>query len=144
MDDEDEAGVGVDGGAVVIGAGAVGGTHFAERSAGAGHDVGDAEAVADLDEFAARDNDFAAGGKLIECEVDRGGVVIDNDGRFAEDLFQENGGVDVALAAAAGCEVVFEVHVAAGRGFFGKRGAAEVGMEYDAGGVDDTLEGGAV
>src|SRR5262249_48327822 len=40
-----------DGIPVVFDAGAVGGSHFAEHGSGACHDIGDAEAVADLDQL---------------------------------------------------------------------------------------------
>src|ERR1700688_4127244 len=48
-----------------------------------------------------------------------------------------------AFAAGAGCEIIFEIAVLRGRAAeffyrgFGERGPAEVGVEDDAGGVDD-------
>ena len=71
----------VDGVAVIVDAGAIGGADFAQDGAGARHDVGNAEAVADLDQFAARDDRFAAGGEFVEGEEDGGGVVVDGDAR---------------------------------------------------------------
>jgi hypothetical protein len=47
-------------GAVVVEVGAVGGAHLGEPRAALGHDVGHAEAAADLDELAARDHRVAA------------------------------------------------------------------------------------
>ena len=44
----------------VPGMGAVGGADLDQPGAGALHDVGDAEGAADLDQFAARDDDFLA------------------------------------------------------------------------------------
>ncbi len=57
--------------------------------AGAGHDVGDAEAVADFDQFAARDDDLAAGGEFVQREEDGGGVVVDGDARRAQQPLEQ-------------------------------------------------------
>ncbi len=76
------------------------------------HDIGDAEAVADFDQFAARDDGFAARGQFVEREKERGGVVVDRDARRAEQALDQAADVDVALAAAARGEIVFEVRVA--------------------------------
>ena len=56
----------VDGVAIIVDAGAVRRAHFAQDCARAGHDVRDAEAVANLDQLAARDDDFASGRELIQ------------------------------------------------------------------------------
>ena len=102
----------VDGVAVIVDAGAIGGADFAQDGAGAGHDVGDAEAVADFDQFAARDDGLAAGRKFVEGEEDGGGVVVDRDAGRAHQAFQQAAVCDVALAAASGREVVFQIGVA--------------------------------
>jgi hypothetical protein len=47
---------------VVAQARAIGGADFAEQRAAFVHDVGDAEAIADLDQLAAGDDDFGAFG----------------------------------------------------------------------------------
>ena len=112
MDAQQHACAVVDGVAVIVDMGAVGGADFAQDGAGALHDFGDAEAVADFNQFAARDDGFASGGEFVEDEEERGGVVVDDDGGFAEDGFEERAGVDVAFAARAGGEVVFEIAVA--------------------------------
>ena len=55
--------------------------------------------------------------------------------------------MDVALAASAGFEVIFEIAVLRGGaaeffdGGFGERGTAQIGVEDDAGGVDDRVGG---
>ena len=97
-------------------------------------------AVAETFAFAG-DDGFAAGREFVEDEEERGGVVVDDEGRAAEDGFEQGAGVDVAAAALAGGEVVFEVSVAGGGGEAGQGGAAEVGVEDDAGGVDDGAQG---
>ena len=89
----------VDGVAVVVDVRAVGGADFAQRGAGARHDVGDAEAVADLDQFAARDDHFAAGREFVERQEDGGGVVVDGDAGRAQQPLEQSADVDVALAA---------------------------------------------
>ncbi len=82
MHAQQQARVFVDGAFVVGDAGAVGRAHFAQCCAAFGHDFGDAEAVADFDQLAARDDYFAAFGKSGENEQDRGGAVVDDDGGF--------------------------------------------------------------
>ena len=142
MDAQQQARTVGDGGAVVVDVGAVGGADFAQDRAGAGHDVGDAEAVADLDQFAAGDDDFAAGGQFVEREKDGGGVVVDGDRRGAEEPFEQAGEVHVAFAAAAGGEIVFQVGVARGERGGAERRASQVGVQDDAGGVDDAAQRG--
>ena len=67
---------------VVGGARAVGRADLAQPRAGALHDLGDAEAVADLDELAARDDDLAPAGERREREHERGRAVVDADRRL--------------------------------------------------------------
>ena len=54
-----------------------------------GHDVGDAEAVADFDQFAARDDGFAAGGKFVEREEHGSGIVVDGDAGRTQQAFEQ-------------------------------------------------------
>ena len=142
-----EASAVVDGSAVIVDTRAIGGTDFAQDGAGAGHDVGDAEAVADFDQLTARDDGFAAGRKFVEGEEDGGGVVVDRDAGRAHQAFQQACGVHVAFAAASRSDVVFEVGVTGDNRERAERGAAQVGVQNYSGGVDDTaqrraLEGG--
>ena len=103
MDAEQETGVFIDGALVVGDARAVGGAHFAEDGAALVHDVGNTEAIADFDEFAAGDDDFGIFRERVEDEKDRGGVVIDDDGGFGGGgEGEELRDVSVALAASAG------------------------------------------
>ena len=128
---------------LVVGeAGAVGGADLDELGAGAGADVGHAEAAADLDELAARDEHPAPGGERAEGEQRRRGVVVDDERRLGarelgEARLRERG----ARAAPAGGEVDLDRGVPARRGGerlrggLGEGGAAEVGVEDDAGRV---------
>ena len=140
MDAHQQAGAVCDGAAVIVDVGAVGGADFAQGGAGAGHDIGDAKAIADLDQFAARDDGLAARRQFVQGEEDGSGIVVDGDGRRAEQVFEQRRGVGVALAAASGAEIVFQVAVAGEQSVLAERGAAEVGVEHDAGGVDDAAQ----
>src|ERR1700722_2719142 len=136
-----------DGGFVVREARAVRGADFAQRRAALRHDFGNAEAVANFDEFAARDKDFAIASERGEDKQHGGGAIVDDDGGFgAGEALEKLTGMNVAFAARAGFEIVFEIGIlrcGAAKfldGGFGERGAAEIGVEDDAGGVDDGLE----
>ena len=84
-----------------------------EPRARAGEDVGDAEAVADLDQLAARDDDLAALRERGEREQHGGGVVVDDErGLGAGQPPEELREVILARAALAALEVVLEVRVA--------------------------------
>ena len=128
---------------IVLRMGAVGGTDLAQAGAGLGHQLGDAEGAADLDEFAAGHDRLAAGREGVDDEQHRGGVVVHHRAVLGpRHLAQEFADVIVALAAAAGVEVVFQRHRAAhgvdgraDRGF-GQQGAAEVGVQHRAGEVE--------
>src|SRR5207244_3992349 len=121
----------------------VGGPDLTQHGAADGHDFGDAEAAADLDELAARQDDLFAGGQCPQHDDGGGGAVVDRRRRLgaggAADPLTDG---DLAGGAFAGGEVEFEVEVAAGGvvggagGGLGGRGAAEVGVQDDAGGVD--------
>ncbi len=58
-----ETGLGPDRLGIVPHAGAVGGADFAQPRTGGRQQLGDAEAVADFDEFAAAEHDFLARGQ---------------------------------------------------------------------------------
>ena len=73
---------GADGALVVGGARPVRRADLDEPRAGAGEHVGDAEAVADLDQLAARDDHLAALGERGEREQHRAGVVVDDERRL--------------------------------------------------------------
>ena len=73
------AGLGADRALVVRDARAVRRPHLDEPRAGAGQHVRDAEAVADLDQLAARDDHLAPLGERGEREQHRGRVVVDDE-----------------------------------------------------------------
>ncbi len=150
-------------GALVVGqARAVGGADFAQRGLRFRHHVGNAEGASDLDEFAARDDDFATLGEGVKGEQDSGGVVVDDDGGervallrldgaeprshtydLGEQFLKKAVNVDVSLAAFAGLEIELKVGVGKSRlanvveGSGGEWRASEIGVEDDAGRVDD-------
>ena len=74
---EHAPGLGADGVGVVAQVGPVGRADLAQPRPGRGDEVGQAEAVADLDHLAARDHDLARGGEGGRREDERGGAVVD-------------------------------------------------------------------
>ena len=111
------------------------------------HHVGHAEAAADLDQLAARHDDLASRRQRRQHEHRRRRVVVDDDRRFgAGQAAEQRLGVDVAPAARAAAQVVLERRVAArdlGDAIDGRRRerrAAEIGVDDDAGRVDDRLQ----
>ena len=147
MDLEQQAGVLVDGLLVVLEVGLVRGADLAQLRAAPLHHVGHPEGAADLDQFAARNDDFLAPGDGVQAEQDRGRIVVHgrgglDAGKAGQDAFD----MDMALAAFACRDVVFEVGIAAGcfdhalDGLLRKDGPPEVRMHDHAGGVDDALE----
>ena len=114
-----------------------------EPRARAREHVGDAEAVADLDQLAARDEHLAALGERGEREQHGGGVVVDDERRLgAGQRAQERREVVLARAARARVEVVLEVRVAAAdlddavERRLRERRAAEVRVDEHAGRVE--------
>src|SRR6266567_2825283 len=123
----------VDGVFVVSEARAIGGANLAEDCAALFHDFGDSKTIADFDELAARDDDFAAASKSREGDQDGGGAIVDDDRGFrAREAVEQLGSVNVALAARAGFEIVFQIAVLRGRAAkflndgFGKRRAPQI------------------
>ncbi|RCM64869.1 hypothetical protein PA35_02622 [Pseudomonas aeruginosa] len=132
-----------DGGFVVPGVGAVGGAHLVQAHAGAGHDVGNAEGAADLDQLAARDDPFLARPQAVQRQQHRRRVVVDHGDRLGAGEFADQPGDQVvAVAALAAGQVELQVQrVARGQGdrldgFVRQQGAAEVGMQHRAGQVE--------
>ena len=88
--------------------------HLAQPRARAREHVGDPEAVADLDQLAARDEHLATLGERGEREQHRRRVVVDDERRLgAGEAPQERSEVVLPRAARAGGQVVLEVRVAA-------------------------------
>ena len=84
-----------------------------EARARADEDVGDAEAVADLDELASRHDHLAALRERREREEDGGRVVVDDErGLRTRQTLQQLGEVILTRPTLASLEVVLEVRVA--------------------------------
>ena len=110
-------------------------------------DVGDAEAVADLDQLAAGDEHLAAARRGGEGEQHCGGVVVDGERVLgAGDRAQHIVDVVLARGAVAARQAVLEVGVAGGGGDDGvdrrlrQQRPAEVGVHDDTGRVDHAPE----
>ena len=132
---------------VVGGARAVRRPDFPEAGTGAGEDVGDAKAVADLDQLAARDEHLAPVGERGEGEQHGACVVVDHQRALrACEPPQETGQMMLTRAARTLGEVILQIRVAEGDtgdavdGRLGERGAAEVRVHQHARGVQDTAE----
>ena len=82
MNAKEQTRIFVDGIFVVGDARAVGGADFAKHCAALFHDFRDAETIADFDQFAARDDDFAAPRESGKSKQNGGGTVVDDDGCF--------------------------------------------------------------
>jgi hypothetical protein len=147
VDSKQHCGLGADGILVVGGARAVGRSDLDELRAGPGQHVRDAEPVADLDQFAARDDYLAALGERGEGEQDGRGVVVDDERRLgACQALQRRGSVILSRASPSGGQVELEIGVAApGRASplerrLGERRAPEVRVDDDAGRVQHAPE----
>ena len=136
-------GVGADRALVVGCARAVRRSDLDEARTGAGEHVGDAKAVADLDQLAARDDHLATLGERGEGEQHRRRVVVhDERGLRAGQPPQDGRDVVLARPARPRRQVELEVRVAA-RGLahvvergFGERRPAEVRVDDHAGRVE--------
>ena len=132
-------------GCVVGGAGAVGGADVDHPGAAEAHHLGDAEAAADLHRLPTGDEHLAPPAERAQHEQHRGGVVRRDQGVLGPAEGGEEGG-DVVVARAPGppAEVVLEVRVPRRRGHRGarrrpQRRPAQVGVDDDAGGVEDAV-----
>jgi hypothetical protein len=111
-------------------------TDLAQPRARARENVRDAEAVADLDQLAARDQHLALFGERAQRQHHGGSVVVDDKrGLRARQPPQDPRDVVLPRASRAGLEVVLEIRVPAPdlersrqRGF-GERRASEVGVD---------------
>jgi hypothetical protein len=114
VDPQQEPGLRADRGLVVGGAGAVRGADLDQPGARAGEHLGDPEAVADLDQLAARDQHFPALRECREREQDGARVVVDHERCLGpRQPAQDRAEVVLARAAPALRQVVLEVRVAA-------------------------------
>ena len=140
---------GVDGLGNIGHACAVGGAHFTQAATGGGHDVGQAKGAADLHQFTARDDHFAALGQRGQHQHQGGGVVVDDGGRWcAGQALQPGFDVVVAVTAPTCGQVKFKVAGTAGNVVDGaqrlgrQRRAAQIGVQHRAGEVEDAAQAG--
>ena len=88
-------------------------SHLDEPCARTRKHVGDPEAVSDLDQLAARHDDFACLGERSEREEDSRGVVVDDERGFGPgQALEQRPEVILARSPLAAREVVLEVGVA--------------------------------
>jgi hypothetical protein len=141
---EDATGVRAERRGVVGGHRAVGRADLAEPRAGARDQLGQAEAVTDLDHLTAADDDLAAGGQCRRRQHQRGGPVVDHEHRSGSRhrLLQRGQRPTAPARPPSGLEVV--LHVGVGRrpehgldGSGGERCPPEVGVQHDTGGVQN-------
>ena len=146
MDTQEERRVGPDRALVVGSPGPVRRPDLDEPRAGVCEHVGNPEAVADLDQLAARDDDLVTFRERSKREQHRRGVVVDDERRLgAGQAAQQRSQVILAGAARAGGEVVLEVGKAADVGDSIERGprqrcAAEVRVHEHTGRVEHAAE----
>ena len=122
----------------------VGGADLGESGPGRREDVGDPELSADLDQFAARDEDLLAFGERGHRQQEGCGAVVHDHRRLRSgERGEQDLGVATALAAAAGLSIDLDVGVVAGgarrrsRCALGQRRAPQVRVQDDPGSVDD-------
>ncbi len=148
---QDQGRLPIDGAGVVGERSLVSRTDFTQRRAAGFEDFRDAETTADLNEFAAGDDDFLfrVRREMPQNEHQCGSVVVHDSGGVSpaqerEIVFE----IGRAAAAFAAGQIVFEVVVVradlrqrfdCGRA---ERSATEVSVDDDAGAVDDRLDAG--
>ena len=150
MDLEDEPGPLAERGRVVPQVRAIRRADLAQARPGRLEQLGDPEAVADLDHLAARNDDLGAArrhGQRARDEGERGGTVVDDEGVGAggEPLPQGRERAATAAGTLPGDDVELDVAVAGGQGHRvagrrGEPGPADVRVEDDAGGVEDAAQ----
>ncbi len=96
--------------AVVIEVRAVGRPDFDQPHAALGHDLGNSEVPADLDQLAARDDRVASVGKRVQRQHERCCAVVDDQRILGTgELAEERRAVDVARPALARVQVQLEI-----------------------------------
>ncbi len=144
VDLQDQGRAGGEGAAVVREVGPVGRADLEELDTGPLHHCRDAKGPADLDQLAPGHDDGPAHREGVQRQQQGGRIVVDDMGRLGPGEQRELGGEPAqARAATTGLEVELEARVAlcgpgdSGPGRGGERGAAQVGVQQDAGGVQD-------
>ena len=171
---QQQPGLFIDRALVVLHPGAVGRAYFPQGGVRLGHDVGDTERSADLDQLSARDDDFSALRQRIQRQQDRGRIIVYDDGGdagrqltlgltnrrallartagggcphvFIQQLAEQSVHVHVALAALPGFDIELQIRISRGsvanvfQSGSCQRGASQVGVEDDAGRIDDRTQ----
>ena len=119
---------------------AIGCAHFAKYGARLRHDLRNAKSVSNLDQFAAGGDDFVPGRQLPQNKIDRRRIIVDENGVTAHQSLQQQRGMHITLAALASFQIVFEIRITADGTKVVERRTSEVGMQNDAGRVDDRSE----
>src|SRR5215469_12677697 len=107
----------VDGMFIISDAGPVGSTYLAKNGIRLRHDVANAERSADLDQLAARHDDFSASGQRVQREPHGRSIVVDDDGRnlprrqVAEQLLKKTAGMNISLPALPGRQVKLQIGI---------------------------------
>ncbi len=146
MDAQQHARFFIDGVLVVGQARAIGCADLAQDGATLFHDFRDPKAVANFDQFTARNNHLAATSQGREGEQHSGGAIVHDDGGFGTgEALKQSSCVNVALATRPGNQVVLEIRVLRGGAaqfvdqLRRQRRAAQVGVKNDARRIDDRL-----
>ena len=120
-----------------------------QAGAALAHHVGDAETAADLDCLTARDDDAATGGDGGEDEEDGGGAVVDDERRLgAGQQPHQRGDLAHPAAALVRLRLQFERDIVRRGGGHRRcrvgadRRSPKVGVDHDAGRVDDRGQAG--
>ena len=146
---EQQAGFDVNRPGVILEMGFVGRSHLAQFHPARFHHLGDAKRPADLDHLPPGNDGLFSLRQGGQGEQHRAGVVVDHRrrlgaGQAAEQLFD----MGEAMAALARRQIEFEVGIGAADGGdrrqrrFAQGGAAEIGVQQRAGGVDYRSQGG--
>lgn len=127
--------------------GTVGGSNFRQYGTAFGQDFWNAKGAAYLDEFAARDQHFAAFGHAVKRQQHGSRIVVHDRGRLgtgeAQQMILDQG---VAVPAQTRAQVVLKSYRSTCHrnhriyGGLGQLRPPEVGVEYDPGGVDNGFE----
>jgi len=132
---------------IVGGASAVRRADLHEARARLGHDVGHPKGAADLDELAARHQNFFFRGQRVERQDHRGGAIVHHERVLgAGDLFEQSNAMRVSRATLTSADVVLEVAESfrdlfdGANGDTSERSAAKVGVKNYTGSIDDATQ----
>src|SRR5690349_15414968 len=110
MDLDDYAGVGAEAAPIVADVRSVGRADFDEAGAAFCHDVGNAKASPDLDQFASRHDGLTSLSDRVEGEHQRRRSIVDDERVFgAGELAKQRRAMDVARSPSAGVEIKLDI-----------------------------------